>query len=183
MTVQEAALTALLTLQGLDYPSPCCQVCLLSLMTFSQPNQCSKWFVENDFALFYSSISTLNILLQMLKSLYEKKNGSSLTLTHVHKLGLRSLWKEIEQSRFYKNIARVNILRQIHQFSGFLDRGRGIYNLHSRRKRLVCSCSAFNFNGLLILTSIQPKVKSLKFWPFCVILNISRGLGRWDALL
>ena len=56
----------------------------------------------------------------MLKSLYEKKNGSSLTLTHVHKLGLRSLWKEIEQSRFYKNIARVNILRQIHQFSGFL---------------------------------------------------------------
>ena len=138
---------------------------------------------RNDLALFYSSISTLNILLQMLKSLYEKKNGSSLTLTHVHKLGLRSLWKEIEQSRFYKNIARVNILRQIHQFSGFLDRGGVIYNLHSRRKRLVCSCSAFNFNGLLILTSIQPEVKSLKFWPFCVILNISRGLRRWDALL
>ena len=160
-----------------------CQVYLLNLMTFSHPNQYSRWFVENDLALFYSSISTLNILLQMLKSLYEKKNRPSLTLTHVHKLGLRSLWKEIEQSRFYKNIARVNILRQIHQFSGFLDRGRGIYNLHSRRKRLVCSCSAFNFNGLLILTSIQPEVKSLKFWPFCVILNISRGLGRWDALL
>ena len=76
----------------------------------------------------------------MLKSLYEKKNRSSLTLTHVHKLGLRSLWKEIEQSRFYKNIARVNILRQIHQFSGFLDRGGGgIYNSYILEERDLCA--------------------------------------------
>ena len=139
---------------------------------------CRKWPRTVLFVYFY----TKHFITNAKEFVREKKwiIFNSNTCSQIRaKISLEGNWA----IKVYKNIARVNILRQIHQFSGFLDRGRGIYNLHSRRKRLVCSCSAFNFNGLLILTSIQPEVKSLKFWPFCVILKISRGLRRWDALL
>ena len=80
----------------------------------------------------------------MLKSLYEKQKLPSLTLTYVHKLGQRFLWKEIEQSRFYKNIARVDVFEANSSFlsSDFLDRGmwRFTYRLEERDERV---CSAF----------------------------------------
>ena len=90
--------------------------------------------------LFYLSISSLNILLQMLKSLYEKQKLPSLTLTYVHKLGQRFLRKEIEQSRFYKNIARVDIFEANSSFFIFGLSGpwRVAFNLQTRRKRRAC---------------------------------------------
>ena len=102
-------------------------------------------FLKNEhLPLFYLSISSLNILLQMLKSLYEKQKLPSLTLTYVHKLGQRFLRKEIEQSRFYKNIARVDVFEANSSFlsSDFLDRGmwRLTYRLEERDERV---CSAF----------------------------------------
>ena len=103
-------------------------------------------FLKNEhLPLFYLSISSLNILLQMLKSLYEKQKLPSLTLTYVHKLGQRFLRKEIEQSRFYKNIARVDNFEA--NSSSFYLRTfwtvgawRLTYRLEERDERV---CSAF----------------------------------------
>ena len=81
----------------------------------------------------------------MLKSLYEKQKLPSLTLTYVHKLGQRFLREEIEQSRFYKNIARVDNFEA--NSSSFYLRTfwtvgawRLTYRLEERDERV---CSAF----------------------------------------